>query len=295
MSDLGGAATRQPRVLLDGLTMAESARWHQDRLWFAHWASAEILAVDLDGKSERIADGPPGYGWSIDWLPDGRRLATGERLLCTEPDGTVREHGRLPEIAAHGWNEIAVAGNGDVYVNGFSFDLAGGGAPQPGIIALVRSDGSSLQAAADLQFPNGMLITPDGSTLIVSESFAGRLTAFTIESDGTLTNRRVWAEGVAPDGIVMDREGAIWCGAADIQMMTGRPDDPAGGLSRVLEGGVVTDRIELDRPCFSCTLGGPDGTTLFMLVAQWRGFDVIDQMAADRTAAVLAVPVAIPG
>lgn len=290
MTDRGGA-TEGPRALLDGLTMAESARWHEGRLWFAHWGSAEVVAVDLDGKSEVVSTGPPGYGWSIDWLPDGRRLTTGEQLICTEPDGTEREHGQLRDVATHGWNEIAVANNGDVYVNGFAFDLAGGGAPQPGIIALVRLDGSTSQVADGLQFPNGMLITPDGSTLIVSESFAGRLTAFDIGADGTLTNRRVWAAGVAPDGICMDQDGAIWCGAADIQMMTGNPETSAGAFIRVLEGGEITRRIETDRPGFSCTLGGPDGTTLFMLVAQWRGFDVIDEMAADRTGSVLTVQV----
>jgi sugar lactone lactonase YvrE len=136
-----------------------------------------------------------------------------------------------------------------------------------------------------------MVITPDGSTLVVSESFAGRLTAYDIVADGTLANRRVWAEGVGPDGICLDTGGAIWCGAADIQMMTGRPDSAAGAFVRILEGGAVTDRIELDRPGFSCTLGGPASGTLFMLVADWRGFDAIDAMVADRTGAVLTAEV----
>ena len=216
------------------------------------------------------------------------------RLLRTEPDGTTVEHGRLREVAGHGWNEIAVTRGGDVYVNGFAFDLAGGGAPQPGVIALVRPNGSTVQVADGLRFPNGMVVTPDGATLIVAESFAGQLTAYDIRAYGTLSAGRAWAEGVAPDGICLDADGAVWCGRPDIRMMTGRPDGPAGGFVRVLEGGEVTDRIELDRPGFACALGGPDGGTLFMLTMQWRGFDVIDATAAERTGAVFAAPVAVP-
>lgn len=284
----------QPRTVLDGLRFPESARWHDGRLWFAHWSAGEVVAVDPDGTSEVVAAGPPGYGWSIDWLPDGRRLTTGERLLRTEPDGTTVEHGQLRRLAGHGWNEIAVTRGGDVYVNGFAFDPAAGTAPQPGVIALVRPDGSTVAVADGLRFPNGMVVTEDGSTLIVAESFAGQLTAFDIRADGTLSAGRAWAEGVAPDGICLDADGAVWSGRADIRMMTGRPDDLAGGFVRVLEGGTITDRIELDRPGFSCALGGPDGSTLFMLTMQWRGFDVIDATAAERTGAVVSSQVAVP-
>lgn len=166
--------------------------------------------------------------------------------------------------------------------------------PQRGMIALVRPDGSTVQVADDLQFPNGMVITPDGSTLVVAESFAGKLTAFDIAADGMLSNRHVWAAGVAPDGICLDAEGAIWSGAADIRMMTGRDEDPGGALVRVHEGGEIVDRVVLDRPAFSCALGGDDGRTLFMLATQWLGFDQIDATAADRTGQVLAVRVEVP-
>ncbi len=293
MTDASASSSR-PHVLLSGLAFPESARWHGDRLWLAHWSAGEVLSVDDAGRSQVMSPGPAGYGWSIDWLPDGRLLATGPTLLVTDADGNSSEYGHLRGVAEHGWNEIAVGPNGDVYVNGFSFDLAAGGAPQPGIIALVRPDGTTVAVAGDLQFPNGMVISADGSTLVVSESFAGTLTAFDIAADGTLANRRVWAEGIAPDGITMDQEGAIWSGAADIQMMTGKLDSPAGAFVRVAEGGAILDRIELDRPGFSCALGGPDGRTLFMLTAQWRGFDVIDAMAADRTGVVFTAQVSVP-
>jgi sugar lactone lactonase YvrE len=277
------------RVLAEGFTMLESGRWHDGRLWVAHWGSGEILALDLDGRIERMASGPDGYGWSFDWLPDGRRLTTGATLAVSDGE----PYGQLADLAPHGWNEIAVTAGGDVYVNGFEFDLAAGGAPKPGVVALVRPDGRSRIVADELQFPNGMAIMPDGGTLLVSESFAGRITAFDIAPDGTLDNRRVWAGGVAPDGICVDAEGGVWCGAPDIQMLGGGPDAPGGALLRVLEGGQVTDRVEFDRPVFSCALGGPDGRTLFALTTQWRGFENIDATAAERTGRILATDVTV--
>jgi sugar lactone lactonase YvrE len=280
------------RVLAENFTMLESGRWHDGRLWVAHWGSAELVAIDMDGRTERIAAAPPGYGWSFDWLPDGRRLTTGPALTVTDAAGHQEPYGRLADVAAHGWNEIVVAAGGDVYVNGFEFGT--GAAPEPGVVALVRPDGTTRAFAADLQFPNGMALTPDGKTLLVSESFAGRITAFDIAADGALVNRRVWADGVAPDGICVDADGAVWCGAPDIQMLGGGPDAPGGALQRVLEGGKVTERIEFDRPVFSCALGGPDGRTLFALTTEWRGFENIEANAALRTGRVVATEVTVP-
>jgi sugar lactone lactonase YvrE len=282
------------RVIADGFTMLESGRWHDGRLWVAHWGSGEILALDLDGRIGPRFPGPAGYGWSFDWLPDGRRLTTGAGLTVTGPDGVAEPYGQLADLAGHGWNEIVVTPGGDVYVNGFEFDLAAGGAPEPGVIALVRPDGASTVVAGDLQFPNGMTLTPDGGTLLVAESFPGRITAFDIAADGTLGDRRVWADGVAPDGICIDAEGAVWSGAADIRMLGGGPEAPGGALIRVSEGGKITERVELDDPAFSCVLGGPEGRTLFALTTRWRGFEAIDATAAERTARVLAIDVEVP-
>jgi sugar lactone lactonase YvrE len=282
------------RVLADGFTMLESGRWHDGRLWAAHWGSGEILVIDVDGRVEQTIPGPEGYGWSFDWLPDGRRLTTGGGLTVTSERGGSEPYGRLADLAPHGWNELVVTPDGDVYVNGFEFDMAGGGAPKPGMIALVRSDGATRVVTDDLQFPNGMVITPDGRTLLVSESFAGRITAFDIAADGALGNRRAWADGVAPDGICIDADGAVWCGAPDIRMLGGGPDAPGGAVLRVLEGGQITERVEFDRPAFSCALGGPEGRTLFALTTQWRGFDRIEATAAERTGRVLAIDVTVP-
>ena len=268
-------SSREPTVLeaqplLTGLVIGESPRWHVDRLWFSHWGMGEIVAVDLEGNSEVVGQGPPGLGWSIDWLPDGRLLVTGGELMRREPDGSMVRHADLSVVADHRWNEIVVDGRGNIYVNGVGFRF-GQEEFQPGILALVTPDGSARQVADGLAFPNGMVVTPDNSTLIVSESFAGRLTAFDIAADGSLSNRRVWADGVGPDGISIDAEGAVWTGSG------------ANACVRVREGGEVLERVELDRTPFACMLGGPDGRTLFMMAQEWRGPDSVAENIARLT------------
>jgi sugar lactone lactonase YvrE len=182
----------QPKVLLDGLAMAESARWHEGRLWFAHWGTGEIVAVALNGKSEVITcHAPPAFGWSIDWLPDGRLLVTGKELMRMEQDGSMVRHADLSSISQFGWNEIVVDGRGNMYVNSINFGFLAGEPPQSGLIALITLDGKARQVADALSFPNGMVVTPDNATLILSESFTGLLLAFDIASDGSLSNRRV--------------------------------------------------------------------------------------------------------
>jgi sugar lactone lactonase YvrE len=276
----------EAQPLLTGLVIGESPRWHEDRLWFAHWGAEEIVAVDLEGKSEVVGKGPPGLGWSIDWLPDGRLLVTGQELMRREPDGSMVRHADLSGVADHGWNEIVVDGRGNVYLDGVGFRF-GQEEFRPGIIALVTPDGSARQVADDIAFPNGMVVTPDNSTLIVSESFAGRLTAFDIAADGSLSNRRVWAEGLGPDGICIDAEGAVWTSSGE------------NACVRVREGGDVLERIELDRAPFACMLGGPDGRTVFIMAQEWRMQDSpADNMArltgGPRTGQVLTAEAPAP-
>src|SRR5882757_6896022 len=172
----------EPKILLGGLGIPESPRWHEGRLWFCNWIDRQVMAVDLDGQAEVMLTRDPAshsMGYSIEWLPDGRLLTTGDKVRRQEPDGSMAVHA---EQAA---NEIVVDTRGNAYVNGADFDFAAGAPPKPGYIKLV---------------------TPDGRTLIISESFAGRLTAFDIDPDGGLAGRRVFAGGLAPDGITMDAE-----------------------------------------------------------------------------------------
>jgi sugar lactone lactonase YvrE len=288
---------RNPKILLDGLAYVESPRWHDGRLWFAHWGAGEIVAVDLNGKSEVTGYGPPkvnaaapghGLGWSFDWLPDGRLLVTGKELLRREPDGAMVRHADLSAIADAGWNEIVVDGRGNIYVNSINFQYLAGERPASGtgLIALVTPDGTARQVAGGLSFPNGMVITPDNSTLIISESFTGRLLAFDIAADGSLSNRRVWAEGLGPDGICLDTEGAVW-----VQT----PDHPRGAVVRIREGGEVLERIAHDRSIFAVMLGGPDRKTLFLLANEWRGTEQVNEALAARTGQVLVSQVAVSG
>ena len=248
-------------VLLTGLKIGESARWHDGRLWLANWGTGQVLAIDLDGNSEVMVTVPTVIPFSIDWLPDGRLLVVAGpegRLLRQEPDGSLVDHADLSGVATN-LNEIVVDGRGNIYVNGGT-DFHPDEGEAPGFVALITADGAVRRVAEGLAFPNGMAVTPDDSTLIVAESFGGTLTAFDIGSDGRLSNRRVWAP-VPGDGIVLDAEGAVWTpGWAE--------NGPA--CLRVAEGGKVLDTIPLDRAGFACTLGGEDGRTLFMLAADWR-------------------------
>jgi sugar lactone lactonase YvrE len=237
-----------------------------------------VIAVDLDGKSEVITR-VEALPFSIDWLPDGPMLVTsGPQILRLDPGGSLVTHAELSELAEHGWNEIVVDSRGNAYVNGAGFDLMAGAEFAPGIVALLAADGSARQVADGVAFPNGMAVTPDGSTLIVADSYGKELTGFEIAADGGLSNRSVWADlgdGV-PDGICMDAEGAVWY--ADV---------PNRRCVRVAEGGEVLERIDLDRGCFACMLGGPDGRTLFMMAQVWNGPEGMGQ--APRTGQVLTV------
>src|SRR3979409_2312755 len=185
------------KTLMTGLVVGESPRWHDGRLWFSNWGAQEIIALDVDGKCEVMARVPTTVPFSIDWLQDGRLvIGSGpeEQLLRQEPDGSLVTHADLSSLAK-GWNEIVVDGRGNTYVNGSDFNFGGGGPCIPGVSALFPPDGSVRQVADDIHFPNGMVVTPDNTTLIVTESFAARLTAFDIAADGSLSNRRV---GAAP-------------------------------------------------------------------------------------------------
>ncbi|TWP48523.1 SMP-30/gluconolactonase/LRE family protein [Lentzea tibetensis] len=268
--------------LLTGLVVGESPRWHEGRLWFSNWGAPEIVAVDVDGKSEVIAPGPKFAGYCLDWLADGRLLVTGEtEVLRQEPDGSFVTHADLSELG-EGWNEIVVDGRQNIYVNNIGFRF-GEEDFKPGFIALVTPDGAVRKVADDIAFPNGMVVTPDNKTLIIAESWSAKLTAFDIEPDGGLTHRRVWAD-VGGDGICLDAEGAIWC--ADMT-------ESGSVAMRVREGGEVVERIPLDAACFACALGGDDGRTLFLMVAEWRGIERMGELFQSRTGRVLTASVAV--
>jgi sugar lactone lactonase YvrE len=270
---------------MTGIVFGESPRWHDDRLWFSDWGAQEIIALDLEGNSEVIIR-MPSFPFCIDWLADGRLLivlASDRLLLRREHDGSLVTHTDLSCLSEHPWNDIVVDGRGNAYIGNTGFDFPAGEFA-PGILALVTPDGSARQVADGVAFPNGIVVTPDNSTLIVAESYANSLTAFDIAADGSLSNRRVWADldnGV-PDGICLDAEGAIWYG-----------DVPNKRCVRVREGGEVLQTIELDRGCFACMLGGVDRRTLFLVAREWGGMESTAE--GERTGQVLSAPAPAPG
>lgn len=273
-------------VVVDGLAFPEGPRWHDGRLFFSDMHQRVVLATTTGGEVERVVE-VPGSPSGLGWLPDGRMLIVSmedRRLLRRDADGALTAVADLSGVATFHCNDMVVDAVGRAYVGNFGFDLHGHAEPRPASMALVDVDGSVQVAAADLRFPNGTVITPDERTLVVGESFAGRLTAFDIGDDGALSNRRVWArlEGAVPDGICLDAEGAIW-----VASPTSRE------VLRVAEGGEVLARVPTgDRGAFACMLGGDDRRTLFVCTSA-----TMDpaEAAARRTGRIEAVTVDVPG
>jgi sugar lactone lactonase YvrE len=219
--------------------------------------AGEVLAVDLDGTSEVIVHVPSEVS-AIDFLPDGRLLIApwrGPHLLRRESDGRLVTHADLSKLSEYPWNDMVVDGRGNAYVGNFGFHI--GEEFQAGSIVLVTPEGAAREVADDIAFPNGMVITPDNLTLIIGETHGKRLTAFDINADGSLSNRRIWADlaGGIPDGICLDAENAVWYG------------DPRGGCVRVSQSGDVLQTIDVRPGCFACMLGGADRRTLFLMAS----------------------------
>jgi sugar lactone lactonase YvrE len=273
------------QTLMTGLVIGESPRWHDGRIWLSDMGAKEVVAVDLEGTSEVIAH-VPAMPMGSGWLPDGRLLivsALDGRLLRREADGSLVTHADLTGLADHAWSDMVVDGRGNAYIGNLGFDFPGGEFA-PGIVALVTPDGSARQVADGVAFPNGMVVTPDNSTLILAESYANRLTAFDVAADGSLSNRRVWADlgGGVPDGICLDAENAVWYG-----------DVPNRRCVRVREGGEVPQTIDLDRGCFACALGGADRGTLFLMAAEFSAASMAG--AGPRTGQGLTTQAPAPG
>jgi sugar lactone lactonase YvrE len=246
-------------LVLDGIDFGEGPRWHDGRLWFSDFYQHKVRAVTPGGAAQDIST-VPGQPSGLGWLPDGRLLIvsmTDRKLLRLEGRELVL-HADLSSIATAHCNDMVVSATGHAYVGNFGSDILAGAEPVPAKLALVQPDGRVEVAAENLEFPNGSVITPDGSTLIVGETLGSRYTAFDIGDDGRLSNRRVWAElpGHFPDGCSLDAEGGIWFA-----------DASGKGCLRVVEGGAITNRIETEQVGYACALGGEDGRTLFILTA----------------------------
>lgn len=277
-----------PRTVASGLHFLEGPRWHEERIWFSDFHSHRLLSVREDGSDLRTEATVEAQPSGLGWLPDGRPLVVSmndRKILRREPDGTLTTHADLSGHVPYTLNDMVVDAAGRAYVGNYGFDLAGGAPRTTGSLHRVDPDGTVSEAASDLWFPNGMVITAD-NVLIVDETFGNRCTAFDLTEDGRLVNRRVWAEfgkeqPVGPDGCCLDAEGALWIADA-----TGHR------LIRVTEGGTITDEIRPGTGVFACALGGADGRTLFACTAP--GFDP-EARAACLVAYRVEVPAASDG
>ena len=288
---------RAVRTLLEGIHFGEAPRWHDGRLWFSDFYAHAVCSVSLAGdlRTELEVEGRPS---GLGWMPDGSLLVV--RMELRElwrrwPDGRFGRHADLSELAALFSNDMVVDAQGRAWVGDFGFDLHSeliARGPESVIadhpttcLVLVQPDGSVSDAAPGerLSFPNGTVITADGRTLIVGETLAGRLTAFAIGDDGSLSDRREWASTWPriPDGICLDAENAVWIA-----------NPLAPECARIGEGGSVLEVVDTgELNCFACMLGGPEGRHLFMMVAPDSDPEVA---ASGRNGRILVTEVEAP-
>lgn len=271
-------------VLLSGLTFPEAPRWRGDRLWFSDFYSHRVMSVGMDGRDETHAE-VPGRPSGLGWTAEGDLLIVVmlEKRVVRLRAGKLEPYADLSALATGPCNDMVVDERGRAWVGNFGYDRHAGESPRNTCIALISETGAVSRAADDVVFPNGMVITPDGKSLIVGETFAHRLTKFDIQPDGQLVNRRLFAQldGVAPDGICLDAEGAVWV------------SNPIGNrMVRVFEGGRVAQEIQTSsRNSYACMLGGPGRRTLFVLTNTGAG----PGMAAKRDGCIEAMEVEVPG
>jgi sugar lactone lactonase YvrE len=269
-------------VLVDGRGLVESPRWHLDRWYVSDWSAGEVLAITPHGGVE-VAARVDSLPLCTAWHPDGRMLIVSSRegkVLALEPDGSLTTYA---DLGRTGWNDVVVDGRANCYVNGAGSDPMTDEEFRPGGVLLVGSTGLVVEVAGDIAFPNGMAVTPDNGTLIVADSYRHELVAFDIRADGTLSSRSTWADlgDGTPDGICTDAEGAVWY--ADV---------PHRACVRVAQGGAVLETVELDRGAFACALGGPEGRTLCVVTAEWRG---MTELVTPGSGQVLTTDVDVPG
>ena len=288
-------------TLLEGGCFFEGPRWHGGRWWVSDFYRHLVLAVGEDGRAEEVmtVEGQPS---GLGWMPDGSLLVVSmldRRILRRSPDGAVTLHADVGEHCTGPLNDMVVDRRGRAYAGNFGFDLMAAADPRPAALIRVDPDGTASIAAEDLLFPNGSVITPDGRTLIVGETAGARYTAFTVEDDGSLSERRVWAQVAptpemttfaetlgqlrfGPDGCGLDAEEHIWSA-----------DEVGARCARLAPGGEIVDEVAMPPGLnvFACMLGGEDGRTLLMCAAP--DFHQ-EARSAAREAVLLTTTVDVP-
>jgi sugar lactone lactonase YvrE len=272
-------------VLLAGLKFGEGPRWHDGRLWFSDFYAHRVAAVGLDGRDETIVEVPQRPS-GLGWLPDGTLLVVSmlDRSVLRFDGRALRLHADLAALAGGLCNDMVVDAAGRAYVGNFGYDRHNDAPPRNTRIIRVDPDGRAASVGDEIHFPNGMVITPDGRTLIVAETFAHRLGAFDVDAVGALANYRVFAtlDGVYPDGICLDAEGAVWV-----------TDARGHSVLRVLSGGRIAQTVDTgaERCSYACMLGGTDRRTLFVITNTGSG----PKMAEKSDGRIEIVRVDVPG
>jgi sugar lactone lactonase YvrE len=275
---------RTLKTLVGGLLFPEGPRWHDGKLFFSDMHDNKVKAVDLAGHLSVVCE-VPNQPSGLGWLPDGRMLVVSmtDRKLLRMEGGALKPHADLSALAPFHCNDMVVDAKGRAYVGNFGFDLHKNEAPRATTLVMATPEGQARVVAENLMFPNGTVITPDGKTLIVGESFGSRLTAFDIATDGTLSNQREWANiaPYVPDGICLDAEGAIWVSSPT-----------KSEVIRVKQGGEIAEHIKVETDTFACMLGGPGRRKLFVLTAE--GSDP-EQCKKKPTGRIETTEVEVPG
>ena len=264
--------TKKTNILMDGLTFGEGPRWHDEKFYFSDFYSHKVFSLDMNGNFEVIVE-VPGQPSGLGWMPDGTMLIVSmkDKKLLRFNNNALSEVADLSNLAGFHCNDMVVDNHGNAYIGNFGFNTYSGEEIRPANLILVRPGEDPCVAADDLLFPNGTVITPDGKTLIIGETYAARLTAFDINQDATLSNRRVWADFTLdadegnvplPDGMCLDVEGAIWVASPS-----------TAEVIRVKEGGEILDRIPVETNAYACMLGGDDLKTLFICTSNASGVD----------------------
>jgi sugar lactone lactonase YvrE len=277
----------EPSVVLEGLKFPEGPRWHDGRLWFSDMHARRVMAMDPGGQTSIICE-VPNRPSGLGFLQEGRLLVVSmadHRLLVLDRDLGLREVADISAYVGGDANDMVVDAAGRAYIGNFGFDFAGGDEFTTTALVRVDPNGQVTVVAEELAFPNGTVITPDGKTLVVAETFARKLTAFDIAEDGSLSGRRAWADlgRATPDGICLDEEGAIWVASPT-----------TAECLRVREGGEVTDRIAMPggRGAYACMLGGEDRRTLYICTSEG---DEADRQAGRSRGWIEEVRVDVPG
>jgi len=284
---------KKTSTLMEGLTFGEGPRWYEGKFYFSDFYSHKVFSLDMDGNYELVVE-VQGQPSGLGWMPDGTMLIVSmkDRKLLGFYNNKLSEVADLSDLAGFHCNDMVVDNKGNAYVGNFGFNTYSGEDVRAANLILIRPGQAPCVAADDLLFPNGTVITPDGKTLIIGETYAARLTAFDINEDATLSNRRIWAdftlnakEGSAPvpDGMCLDAEGAIWVASPT-----------TASVIRVKEGGEILDRIPVETNAYACMLGGEDLKTLFICTSNASGVDP-EAAVKEKSGKIEIVKVDVPG